>query len=197
MADFVNYHKREVTLPGGFKDLTDLFNPPRRDEITQLQKEIRHVHAQSPSFEIDRDESGSISVQEIGPKVRAVYEAKASTSSLSLDVPEPQPFHLSLLHMRDESAKFLYAVLTIGRAPKERANAAMSVFATYGLTPSISENFSLCKPEAAPEIGFNIKQMPDDPEVFTELAVALFHEMVSKSDEPLLRFTYKELRTKE
>lgn len=203
MADFVNYNKREVTLPGGFKDLTDLFDPPQPDPIAEFQKETRHLYGKSSASEIVPHESGSISVHEIGPKVRAVYEAKASLSSLSLDAPGPHTFHLSLLHMRIapvkgvEPVEALHGHLTIGRAPKERADAVMRVFASYGLEPRITENFSLCKPEAAPEIGFDIKQIPEDPEAFVKLAVALFHELVSKSDEPLLRFTHQELHTKE
>src|SRR5262245_12243614 len=147
MADFVDYNKREVTLPGGFKDLTDLFDPPRPDPIAELQKETRHLYGNSSASEIVRDESGSISVHDIRHQAREDDEANASMSSLSLDAPEPHTFHLSLLHMRIapvkgvEPVKALHAVLTIGRAPKERTDAVKGIFAEHGLNPEMSENF--------------------------------------------------------
>ena len=77
MAKFVNYKKRNVTLPAGCKDLIDLLEPGKRRKATELL-------GPHPNMKVMRDDSFISKLSEIGKPISAALESGAPMAMLSV-----------------------------------------------------------------------------------------------------------------
>jgi hypothetical protein len=110
LAKLVNYNKRSIKLPPGYKDLLDVIKPPKRKATKGM---VTHVMATQRVRIVEKERIATHGLDHLTHFTALILESRAKLTSLFVTVPgqrrlisvrrhrEPEKFELDLLAPRD------------------------------------------------------------------------------------------------
>jgi len=171
MADFVNYNKREVTLPAGCKDLIDVLRPREGKPAGR------------------RAESGIGPLSEIAEHVQGVFDSRGRISALQITSPDGR----IAANVRKKLGKHITALVTFQRG-SEQEKAVRDFLASRGMQPPRDSEAPklFFFPDLPVQMFCEISPLSPDPLEVSRLILDLFRR-VGLKDDALMDYHYFEV----
>lgn len=181
MAEFVNYHKREVTLPAGCKNLIDVLKSQGEREWQNFLPELSGGIQSGGTF--------NAKLSEMTRFVTMAYQSRGWFFNLVVSPPDERiSFEVSVLRDCIRSASVLVPVGTGVETSVRR------FFANHGLSlPGEEQPVAKFYAEAPVYLICRIEPMPPDPSTLGKFAIDLFREVCGLSDDAELTYRHDEL----
>ena len=180
-SQFVNYKKRSVTLPPGFKNLIDVLRRRGQESIQPFVARVQHAT-------VTRQESVTAPLSEIGRYVAMMFESRGLMFTLRVALPDDRliidVFGMGCGEM---------TALVVFRMDPDQERSMREFFARHNLhTPDDSGVPEQFNPALPVYNIYRVSPLPSEAPLLSELAADLFRSVCGLSDDAELRFHYAE-----
>ena len=189
MSKFVNYNKRDITLPQGKKNLIELLQPEC------APNPVGSPHAGAVSSEqppiVLRDESCSAKIQDLEKHFTTVFESREVTSMLVVTTPADEEFEISIVRTGEGILMAHFGVS--GGTDREKAVRSFLVHRGFNI-PEDCEMPSEFQRGLGWQAIFDVLPPPPEPANLSILAEDLLLEVFGLSGDSLLTFKFLEIK---